>query len=203
LALLSLLLLPLIGVALDGQDVRTFLEFPPLTVHRTPAAVSWPAVTALAVIEIAFYAPVVAVMAPEPPDGLEAIGPGHPMAEINHLAAGCDIRPDLASVWTHEPGRSPVPRVWVRPRDEPTDPLFALLAGDISMPVTFAVGRTGWAPTVQMTAYLRGLPADGWLRVICTTTQIGQTWFDADHTVVDSAGTVVVQTRQLAMVPTP
>ncbi|MFN8102311.1 MAG: thioesterase family protein [Mycobacterium sp.] len=147
--------------------------------------------------------PVVAVMAPEPPDGLEAIGPGHPMAEINHLAAGCDIRPDLASVWTHEPGRSPVPRVWVRPRDEPTDPLFALLAGDISMPVTFAVGRTGWAPTVQMTAYLRGLPADGWLRVICTTTQIGQTWFDADHTVVDSAGTVVVQTRQLAMVPTP
>ena len=32
--------------------------------------------------------PVVAVMAPEPPDGLEAIGPGHPMAEINHLAAG-------------------------------------------------------------------------------------------------------------------
>ena len=37
----------------------------------------------------------------------------------------------------------------------------------------------------------------------CTTTQIGQTWFDADHTVVDSAGAVVVQTRQLAMVPTP
>ena len=62
LALLSLLLLPLIGVALDGQDVRTFLEFPPLTVHRTPAATSWPAVTALAAIEIAFYAPVVAVL---------------------------------------------------------------------------------------------------------------------------------------------
>lgn len=144
-----------------------------------------------------------AVMPAEPPDDLAAIGPGHPMAEINHLAAGCDIRPDLASVWTHEPGRSPVTRVWVRPRAEPTDPLFALLAGDISMPVTFAVGRTGWAPTVQMTAYLRGLPADGWLRVICTTTQIGQTWFDADHTVVDSAGAVVVQTRQLAMVPTP
>ena len=63
--------------------------------------------------------------------------------------------------------------------------------------------RTGWAPTVQLTAYLRGEPADGWLRVVCTTTQIGQTWFDADHTVVDSAGRVVVQTRQLAMVPPP
>ena len=32
--------------------------------------------------------------------------------------------------------------------------------------------------------------------------QIRET-LDADHTVVDSAGAVVVQTRQLAMVPTP
>ena len=91
----------------------------------------------------------------------------------------------------------------MRPRGGPTDALFALTAGDISMPVTFAVGRTGWAPTVQLTAYLRGVPADGWLRVICTTTQIGQTWFDEDHTVVDSVGRIVVQTRQLAMVPPP
>ncbi len=147
--------------------------------------------------------PVIGLMAAEPPPDLAPIGPGHPMAEINHLAAGCDIRPDLSSVWTHAPGQSPVIRVWVRPRSEATDPLFALLAGDISMPVTFAVGRTGWAPTVQMTAYLRGVPADGWLRVICTTAQIGQAWFDADHTVVDSAGNVVVQTRQLALVPAP
>jgi len=147
--------------------------------------------------------PVVAVMTPDPPPDIPPIGPGHPMAEINHLAAGCDIRPDMASVWSHEAGRSPLIRSWVRPRGEPTDALFALTAGDISMPVTFAVGRTGWAPTVQLTAYLRGEPADGWLRVVCTTTQIGQTWFDADHTVVDSAGRVVVQTRQLAMVPPP
>jgi Acyl-CoA thioesterase C-terminal domain/Acyl-CoA thioesterase N-terminal domain len=147
--------------------------------------------------------PVVAVMAPDPPPNITPIGPGHPMAEINHLAAGCDIRPDMTSVWSHAAGRSPLTRSWVRPRGEPTDALFALTAGDISMPVTFAVGRTGWAPTVQLTAYLRGVPADGWLRVTCTTTQIGQTWFDADHTVVDSVGRVVVQTRQLAMVPPP
>jgi acyl-coenzyme A thioesterase PaaI-like protein len=147
--------------------------------------------------------PVVAFMDPEPPPDLAPIGPGHRMAEVNHLAAGCDIRPEMAGVWSHPPEGGPTVKVWVRPRDEPTGALFALLAGDISMPVTFAVGRTGWAPTVQMTAYLRGVPADGWLRVICTTTQIGQTWFDADHTVVDSAGRMVVQTRQLAMVPPP
>ena len=79
--------------------------------------------------------------------------------------------------------------------------LFALLCGDVSAPVTFGVNRFGWAPTVQLTAYLRALPADGWLRVLCTTMQIGQEWFDEDHVVVDSAGRIIVQTRQLAMVP--
>ena len=78
---------------------------------------------------------------------------------------------------------------------------FALMCGDISLPVPYAVGRRGWAPTVQLTAYLRGLPADGWLRVVCTATEIGQDWFDEDHTVVDSSGRIVVQTRQLALVP--
>ncbi|MDT5089324.1 MAG: pyrroline-5-carboxylate reductase [Mycobacterium sp.] len=53
------------------------------------------------------------------------------------------------------------------------------------------------------TAYLRGLPADGWLRVVCTCVQIGQDWFDEDHTVVDSQGRIIVQSRQLAMVPAP
>jgi hypothetical protein len=79
--------------------------------------------------------------------------------------------------------------------------LFALLCGDVSAPVTFGVNRFGWAPTVQLTAYLRARPADGWLRVMCTTTQIGQDWFDEDHIVVDCEGSIVVQSRQLAMVP--
>jgi hypothetical protein len=48
---------------------------------------------------------------------------------------------------------------------------------------------------------LRGLPADGWLRVLSTTTQIGQDWFDEDALVVDSEGRLIVQCRQLALVP--
>ena len=50
--------------------------------------------------------PVVDVMTPDPPPDIAPIGPGHPMAEINHLAAGCDIRPDMASVWSHPVGES-------------------------------------------------------------------------------------------------
>jgi hypothetical protein len=143
--------------------------------------------------------PVTAVMSVEPPAHVRPIGPGHPAAEINHLARGCDIRPELTEALA-ESG-SPVFKIWVRPKVGPVDVLFALMCGDISLPVCYAVGRRGWAPTVQMTAYLRGLPTDGWLRVMCTTTQIGQDRFDEDHTVVDSAGRIIVQTRQLALVP--
>ncbi|HEU4362899.1 MAG TPA: thioesterase family protein [Mycobacterium sp.] len=146
--------------------------------------------------------PVVALMTPEPPPGLEPIGPGHPMENIVHLAHGCDIRPALATLGPRSDGGPPVIEMWVRPKDGAPDILFALLCGDVSAPVTHAVNRIGWAPTVQLTAYLRAVPADGWLRVICTTVQIGQDWFDEDHTVVDSAGRIVVQSRQLAMVPT-
>jgi Thioesterase-like superfamily len=145
--------------------------------------------------------PVVALMTPDPPPGLEPIGPGHPMADIVHLAHGCDIRPSLTTMAPRADGGPPVIEYWVRPREGSPDVLFALLCGDVSAPVTFGVNRFGWAPTVQLTAYLRGMPADGWLRVMCTTMQIGEDWFDEDHLVVDCEGRIIVQSRQLAMVP--
>ncbi|MET0898037.1 MAG: thioesterase family protein [Mycobacterium sp.] len=145
--------------------------------------------------------PVPAVMSAEPPPDVAAIGPGHLLGDINHLAAGCDIRPDLTSLMSGAHGGTPRTRIWVRPRDEAPDLLFALLCGDISAPMTFAVGRRGWAPTVQLTAYLRSRPADGWLRVLSTTSQIGQQWFDQDYLVVDCEDRIVAQSRQLALVP--
>jgi hypothetical protein len=145
--------------------------------------------------------PVVPLMTPEPPPGLEPIGPGHPMAAVVNLAHGCDIRPSLTTMEPRADGGPPVIEYWVRPKGVAPDPLFALLCGDVSAPVTFGVNRFGWAPTVQLTAFLRTLPADGWLRIICTTVQIGQDWFDEDHIVVDCEGHIVVQSRQLAMVP--
>jgi hypothetical protein len=145
--------------------------------------------------------PVVPLMTPEPPPGLDPIGPGHPMADIVHLAHGCDIRPSVGTMGPRADGGAPVIEYWVRPKVGTPDVLFALLCGDISAPVTWAVNRFGWAPTVQLTAYLRGMPADGWLRVMCTTMQIGQDWFDEDHLVVDCEGRIIVQSRQLALVP--
>jgi acyl-coenzyme A thioesterase PaaI-like protein len=145
--------------------------------------------------------PVARLMAPEPPPDVAPIGPGHPMAGLVHLAEGCDVRPLVSTLQASTDGRPPMIQLWVRPRGAAPDVLFALMCGDVSAPVTFAVDRTGWAPTVQLTAYLRGLPANGWLRVLCSCVEIGQDWFDEDHTVVDCQGRIVVQTRQLAMVP--
>jgi hypothetical protein len=145
--------------------------------------------------------PVIPLMPPEPPPGLEPIGPGHPMSSVVNLAHGCDIRPSLTTFTPRTDGGPPIIEYWVRPNGVAPDVLFALLCGDVSAPVTFGVNRFGWAPTVQLTAYLRARPADGWLRVLCTTVQIGQDWFDEDHIVVDCEGHIVVQSRQLAMVP--
>jgi hypothetical protein len=145
--------------------------------------------------------PVVDLMAPEPPDDVAPIGPGHPLAGLVHLGEGCDVRPVLSTLRPSNEGLPPVIQMWARPRDVAPDALFALMCGDLSAPVTYAVDRTGWAPTIQLTAFLRGLPADGWLRIIATCTEIGQDWFDEDHIVVDHLGRLVVQARQLAMVP--
>jgi acyl-coenzyme A thioesterase PaaI-like protein len=145
--------------------------------------------------------PVVGLMAPEPPDDIAPIGPGHPLAGLVQLGEGCDVRPVLSTLEPSADGAPPVIQMWARPRGVAPDALFALMCGDLSAPVTFAVQRTGWAPTVQLTAFLRGLPADGWLRIIATCTEIGHDWFDEDHIVVDSLGRLVVQARQLALVP--
>jgi len=144
--------------------------------------------------------PVLGLMAPEPPDDVAPIGPGHPLAGLVHLGEGCDVRP-LLSTMRPSNGHPPMIQMWARPRDVAPDALFALMCGDLSAPVTFAVDRTGWAPTIQLTAFLRARPADGWLRVVCTCLEIGHDWFDEDHIVVDSLGRLVAQSRQLAMVP--
>ncbi|OBK25744.1 hypothetical protein A5634_25555 [Mycobacterium asiaticum] len=145
--------------------------------------------------------PVVDLMPPEPPEDLAPIGPDHRLAGLVNLGAGCDIRPVLSTLEPAGDGRPPVIQMWARPRDVAPDALFALMCGDLSAPVTFAVERTGWAPTVQLTALLRSLPADGWLRIIATCLEIGHDWFDEDHIVVDRLGRLVVQARQLALVP--
>lgn len=117
------------------------------------------------------------------------------------FARSCELRLDpkgagfLAGTTTDPPRL----RLWARPRSTQPDPLFALIAGDLTVPVTFNLGRFGWAPTVQLTALVRARPANGWLRLAVESKAVHGRWFDEDTTVIDSTGRLVCQARQLAL----
>ncbi|NIH82890.1 thioesterase family protein [Amycolatopsis viridis] len=124
---------------------------------------------------------------------------------VFNLAKGCDVRvdPATAGFLTGRPGDPPRLRLWVKPRHAAPDAFFALLAGDINPPVVVNLGRAGWAPTAQLTALVRARPAPGWLRVQVDCRTVQEAWFDSDATVIDSAGKLVCQARQLALAPAP
>jgi acyl-coenzyme A thioesterase PaaI-like protein len=139
-------------------------------------------------------------MAAEP--AADALDPGAAGA-AHGIAGACELRYDTPTfAFVRGERGAPVLRGWVRPFGEPTDVLFALLAGDIMAPTVFNLGgRVGWAPTVQLTALLRARPAPGWLRIESRTTSVTGAWFDEDATVVDETGRLVCQARQLALSP--
>lgn len=141
-------------------------------------------------------------LAVQPP--ADAIDPGAG-TPFTALAGACDLRWDVATAaFARRDTAPPVLRGWVRPRGAEPDVWFALFAGDILPPTVFNLGgRPGWAPTVQLTALLRARPAPGWLRVEARSRVVAGSWFDEDVTVVDAAGRLVCQARQLALTPLP
>ncbi|MGF6888014.1 acyl-CoA thioesterase [Nocardia sp. GAS34] len=146
-------------------------------------------------------------MPAEPPADAMFYTPDSPMARLVHVSQGASlaIDRDWARFLDGETGE-PRLRLWLRPRaaderDPDVAAYFAMMAGDISPPVSANLGSFGWAPTIQLTTYLRRRPAPGWLRVIATAQTIGERMFDEDQLVLDSTGAVVAQSRQLALIP--
>jgi acyl-CoA thioesterase len=102
------------------------------------------------------------------------------------------------------PGGRPVIQAWFRLNDDrEPDPLSLLLAVDALPPVTFELGRMGWAPTLELTAHVRAKPAPGWLKIRHETRNLAGGMFEEDCEVWDSAGRLVAQSRQLARQPRP
>jgi len=93
-------------------------------------------------------------------------------------------------------------RGWLRMADgrEP-DPMSLLLAVDALPPVTFDLGLPGWAPTLELTAHVRAVPAPGWLKVTHATRNFAGGLLEEDAEVWDSSGRLVAQSRQLARAP--
>ena len=141
---------------------------------------------------------------PAPGECVDVQGADNPFRQKLHEKI--DIRLDPGSIgWAvGNPRGTGEIRGWVRLRDgsEP-DALFTLLALDALPPTTFDFGLFGWAPTVELTALLRGAPAPGWLRVVMRSTLIDDGWLDEDVEVWDSTNRLVAQGRQLAAYRTP
>ena len=133
-----------------------------------------------------------------PSDAIDLAGPD--TRKFFALSRVCDVRlePDDAAFLRGGTG-APRLRLWAKPRATQPDLLFGLVAGDITPPVTFNLGRVGWSPTVQLTALLRARPANGWLRVVVDSRAVHDPWFDEDVLVIDSVGRLVCQARQLAL----
>lgn len=83
------------------------------------------------------------------------------------------------------------------------DPLSLLVALDQVPPVSLDLGIPGWAPTVQFSAYVRGLPVPGPVRVRVRGSEVGGDRMDETARVWDAKDRLVAQATQIAAVRIP
>lgn len=83
------------------------------------------------------------------------------------------------------------------------DPLSLLVALDPVPPVSYELGLPGWVPTIQLTAYVRRLPAPGSVRVRMSAADVTAGRMDETVAVWDAKGRLVAQATQLAAVRHP
>jgi acyl-CoA thioesterase len=135
--------------------------------------------------------------------GMDLAPPGF-RAAAPPLLGRFDLRFDPATTgWAvGRPSGRGLIQGWFRLNDErEPDPLALLLAVDAMPPVTFELGRMGWAPTLELTVHVRAHPAPGWLRLRHETRNLAGGMFEEDCEVWDSTGRLVAQSRQLARQP--
>jgi hypothetical protein len=87
--------------------------------------------------------------------------------------------------------------------EQQIDAIGLLQVADAFVPVCFNhpdVPRA-WAPTLELTVHVRGTPAPGPLRCRFRSQFIQDGMFEEDGEVWDASGTLVAQSRQLALIP--
>ena len=89
------------------------------------------------------------------------------------------------------------------PADQQIDAFGLLQAADAFAPVCFNRFEVpvAWAPTLELTVHVRGVPAAGPLRCRFRNRFMQNGLFDEDGEIWDSRGAIVAQSRQLALIP--
>lgn len=131
--------------------------------------------------------------------------PPHPLVPVSLFdTVSLRLDPATAGFAAGRPtGRGEL-TAWLRiPPDRP-DPAALLVALDTLPPATFDLGLvTSWVPTLELTAYLRALPAPGPLRVRQWARLVAADRVDEACDVWDSTGALVASAHQLAAIRLP
>lgn len=139
-----------------------------------------------------------------PPEDCVHMEPG-PSGFPPALLGNIDLRihPDDAGYAVGQPSDRPEFRGWFRlPNDEPMDAFALLLAVDAFPPPIFNLNLPiSWAPTIELSTHLRGIPEPGWLRCRFSTRFISGGLLEEDGEIWDDSGRLVAQSRQLALTP--
>ncbi|HEX7213669.1 MAG TPA: thioesterase family protein [Methylomirabilota bacterium] len=92
---------------------------------------------------------------------------------------------------------------WMRFRDgREADPLSLAALVDAAAPMILDLGEIGSA-TIEVSVHVRARPAPGWLACRARTRFVIDGYHDEDFEIWDSAGRLVAQSRQLALLPSP
>jgi acyl-coenzyme A thioesterase PaaI-like protein len=109
------------------------------------------------------------------------------------------LDPESSAFTRGEPNGRGELRGWLAlPGEEDFDPCSLLFAVDAFPPATFDIEFSGWVPTLELTVYVRALPAPGPVRVLQRAELVDGQRVDESCHVWDRNGRLVAQGRQLA-----
>lgn len=126
--------------------------------------------------------------------------------EVNIMRV-LDLRLDPGSTgwWNGELSERGDVRGWIRldDGDASWSAWSLLFASDAMPPATFALGSSGWVPTLQLTSYVRRIPVGEWLRARQWCVVIADGLVDERCELFDERGELVASSSQVAMVRFP
>lgn len=169
----------------DGKEtLRATAAFSDLDKARDPAAVAFTGATAPAL---------------PPPEECVGMAPG--AARGISIAGHFDYRYTEAPGWFRgKPSGNPSAEFYMLFRDGRTPGMAALpLFVDAAAPAILDLG-VRLVTTVQLTVHLRARPAPGWLSCRAHTRFLTDGYHEEDFELWDSSGTLVAQSRQLALI---
>lgn len=126
--------------------------------------------------------------------------PVHEAMSIHHSV---ELRCDPAGLqwWNGDVGAGEI-QMWMKLTDGggPWNPWSVLFACDAMPPATLPLGSTGWVPTLQLTSYVRRIPASEWLRARQWCVVVADGLVDERCELFDDTGELVAVSSQLALV---